>query len=94
MGERGPEGVGKAMTICLGAGMVHMGSYWVEFETYEATLRTPKIDRWPEGARRVGNAMTIGRGAGMVQMGSYWVEYEIDEASLRPLQIYMWPEGA
>ena len=49
MGQRGPEGVGKAMTIRLGAGMVQMGSYWVEFETYEATLRTLNIDMWPEG---------------------------------------------
>ena len=50
MGQRGPEGVGKEMTICPEAGMVQMGSYWVEFEKYEATLRTPKIDLWPEGA--------------------------------------------
>ena len=50
MGQRGLEGVGIAMTICPGAGMVQMGSYWVEFETYEATLRTPKIDMWSEGA--------------------------------------------
>ena len=41
--------MGIAMTICPGAGMVQMGSYWVEFETYEATLRRPKIDMWPEG---------------------------------------------
>ena len=44
MGQRGPEGVGKTVTIYPGAEMVQMGSYWVEFETYEATLRTPKID--------------------------------------------------
>ena len=56
MGQRGPEGVGKAMTICSGAGMVQMGSYWVEFETYEATLRTPKIDMWSEGARGGGES--------------------------------------
>ena len=48
MGQRGPEGVGKAMTICPGAGMVQMGSYWVEFETYGVTLRVPKFDMWPE----------------------------------------------
>ena len=50
MGQRGPEGVGKAMTICPGAGMVQMGSYWVEFEINEARLMTMKIDIWPEGA--------------------------------------------
>ena len=50
MGQRGPEGVGKAMTIYPSAGMVQMGSYWVEFEIYDATLRTPKIDMLPEGA--------------------------------------------
>ena len=48
-GQRGPDGLGIAMTICPGAGMVQMASYWVEFETYEATLRTPKIDMWSEG---------------------------------------------
>ena len=49
-GQRGPEGGGNAMTIGQGAGMVQMGSYWVEFETDEAVLRTQKIDMWPEGA--------------------------------------------
>ena len=40
--QRGPEGSGKATTIGPGAGMVQMGSYWVEFETDEAVLRTKK----------------------------------------------------
>ena len=40
----------KAMTIGPGAGMVQMGSYWVEFKTDEAKMRTQKIDMWPEGA--------------------------------------------
>ena len=50
MGQRGPEGVGKAMTICLAAGMVQMGSYWVEYEIDGASLRPLQIDMWPEGA--------------------------------------------
>ena len=29
VGQKGPEGVGKAMAICQGAGVVHMGSNWV-----------------------------------------------------------------
>ena len=50
MGQRGPDGVGKAMTICPGAGMVQIGSYWLEFEINEARLMTMKIDMWPEEA--------------------------------------------
>ena len=50
MGQRGPEGVGKAMSICPGAGMVQMGSYWVEFEINEARLRRMRIDLRSEGA--------------------------------------------
>ena len=41
-GLREPEGVVKAKTIGPGAGMVQMGSYWVEFETDEAIMRTQK----------------------------------------------------
>ena len=51
MGQRGPEGVGKAMTICPGAGMVQMGSYWVEFQIIEARLMTMKIDMARGGLR-------------------------------------------
>ena len=50
MGQRRPGGVGKEITTGPGARMVEMGSYWVEFETDEATLRTQQIDMWPEGA--------------------------------------------
>ena len=49
-GLRGSEGVVKAMAVGPGAGMVQMGSYWVEIETDEAILKTQKIDMWPEGA--------------------------------------------
>ena len=49
-GLSGPERLVKATTIGPGAGMVQIGSYWVEFETDEAILRTQKIDMWPEGA--------------------------------------------
>ena len=50
-GSKGARGGGDSNDhICPEAGMVQMGSYWVEFETHEAKLRTPKIDMWAEGA--------------------------------------------
>ena len=57
--------------------MVQMGSYWVEYEIDEASLRPLLINMWPKGAwggqrgsEGVMKAMAIGQGAGMVQMGS------------------------